>query len=153
MSGFHLCACRISQTPVRARLMSCVWGADINTGEIDKPAAEAAQDPNKAPALPKPTEHLAKQSNVSLAEVPTESPQNPEHSLGTAYKAGVFKAAHPDKHNSHADTALVNSKALSPSGPSSVKEEAANIAEKKSAGSAKAPVRASSVPDVTAREV
>ena len=134
-------------------------GADIDTGEIAEPGAEAAHNPNKAPAMPKPAEKLQKQSNVSLAEVPTESP--PQPSLDTAYEAGATRTGSPDTHSSHNDTALVDSKALSPSGRSSAKDRVAENGalppkaggQADSGGPTKASGHSASHPDAMAREI
>ena len=108
--------------------------------------------------MPKPAERLQKQSNVSRAELPTEPV--PGQTLETAYQAGATKAGSPDTHDSHADTALVNSKALSPSGHPPAKEDAASAALPYKAGgpadcggSTKAVEHSAFRPDVTAREM
>ena len=108
--------------------------------------------------MPKPAEKLQKQSNVSLAELPTEPV--PGQMLDTAYQAGATKTGSPDTHDSHADTALVNSKALSPSGHSPAKEDVVSAALPSKAGgqavcggSTKALGYSAFHPDVTAREV
>ena len=107
--------------------------------------------------MPKTPEILQKQSNVSLAELNTELA--PEQKLDTAYQAGATKADSPDTHNSHADTALVNSKALSPSGHSPAREDAGPAALQPKAGGpadaengTKASRYSADHADVTARE-
>ena len=108
--------------------------------------------------MPKTAEMLQKQSNVSLAELPTELA--PEQKLDTAYQTGATKTGSPDTHDSHADTALVNSKALSPSGHAPAQENGASAALPSKAGgqahsgsSAKASEFSAAHADVTAREV
>ena len=103
--------------------------ADISTGFIDKPEREAAHDPNKVPAVPKPAEKLNKQSNISLTELPSGPEEGPGHSLGTALKAGATRAESTDMQNgkSHSDTAMINSRALSPSGPDGAEDVARDM--------------------------
>ena len=101
--------------------------------------------------MPKTPEMLWKQSNVSLAELPTELA--PEQKLDTAYQTGASKTGTPDSHDSHADTALVNSRALSPSGHSPAKEAARANGHTDPAGITKASQYSAAQPDVTAREV
>ncbi len=131
--------------------------ADIDTDELRNSTSAAAHDPNTIPAMPKTPEMLKKQSNVSLAELPTELA--PEQKLHTAYKSGATKTGSPDSHNSHADTALVNSRALSPSGHSLAKENGASAVlppkagdQAHTRGSAKASEYSAAHADVTARE-
>lgn len=103
--------------------------ADISTGDIDKPEREAAHDPNKVPAVPKPAEKLNRQSNISLTELPCGPEEGPGHSLGTALKAGATPASSTNMQNvkSHSDTAIINSKALSPSGPGDAEHVARDL--------------------------
>jgi hypothetical protein len=103
--------------------------ADISTGDIDKPEREAAYDPNKVPGVPKPAEKLKKQSNISLTELPSGPEEGPGHSLSTALKAGATRAVSTDMQHgkSHSDTAMMNSKALSPTGPDDAEDVARDM--------------------------
>ena len=75
----------------------------------------AATDPNKGPALPKSSEEFARQSNVSLAEKASHPAYATEHMVDPEQGEGAHRAASPDTHDSHAETALLNSKAVLPS--------------------------------------
>ena len=88
----------------------------MDKGEIDKgPEAMAATDPNKGPAIPKSSEEFARQSNVSLAEKASHPAHATEHMVDPEQGGGAHRAASPDTHDSHAETALLNSKAVLPS--------------------------------------
>ena len=95
---------------------ACHALAGVDKGEIDKgPEAMAAADPNKGPAIPKSSEELARQSSVSLAEKPSHPAHATEHMVEPEQGEGAQRAASPDTHESHAETALLNSKAVLPS--------------------------------------
>ena len=96
----------------------------MDKGEIDDgPEAMAATDPNKGPAIPKSSKDLAKQSHVSLAEMPSHPAHATKHMVEPEQGANAHRAASPDTHNSHAETALLNSKAVSPSGHPAADED------------------------------
>ena len=84
--------------------------------EIDKgPEAMAAMDPNKGPAIPKSSKELARQDNVSLAEMPSHPARVTERMVEPKPGEGAQRAASPDTHDSHAETALLNSRGVLPS--------------------------------------
>ena len=89
----------------------------------------AATDPNKGPAIPKSSEELAKQSHVSLAEEPCHPAHATEHMIEPEQGKGAQRAASPDTHDSHAETALLNSKAVLPSGHTAAGEDGSTDAE------------------------
>ena len=82
----------------------------------------AATDPNKGPAIPKSSEEFARRSNVSLAEKASHPAHATKHMVEPEQGEGAQRAASPDTHDSHAETALLNSKAVLPKGHTAVDE-------------------------------